>query len=149
MAELLQRADSDAEEAVFGIFVRWLIGNRFDTARPDPIHVRCFLYLFCLLPDNSFTAGCREHRCPYHLRSLSTSCRSQTQGELQKSGSRNRNQVHPEKVITLQSSRGNLIPLSHHRTCRSAYGGSTSSKIMTFKVIVEATDQTCFGQLFF
>jgi aminopeptidase N len=31
----------------------------------------------------------------------------------------------PAQKNTTQSSRGYLIPLSHHRTCRSAYGGST------------------------
>ena len=32
---------------------------------------------------------------------------------------------------------GNIFPLSHHRTCRSAYGDSTQFQSMSFKVIIQ------------
>ena len=46
-------------------------------------------------------------------------------------------------------SREKLVSLSHHRTCRSASGGSIQFQSMLVHVVVKATDQAAPGQYFF
>ena len=52
-------------------------------------------------------------------------------------------------MAQFKSSRENLIPLSHHRTCRSASGGSVQFQSMLVHVVIKATDQASLGQYFF